>query len=71
MTLSEILSGVRLKQPTEPFPALDRAVTSLAGGCHGHEHDMTVALMGTLRLIMRDVLFQDVSEGVFSKQNYP
>jgi hypothetical protein len=42
------LPVVIVQKPTEPFPAPYRVITSLAGGCAGHEHDIAFPLVWTL-----------------------
>jgi hypothetical protein len=65
-TLSQ---GLIVQKPTEPFPALYRTGTSLAGGCHRHEYDIAFPLVWTLVMIMRLVLLYGVSQRAFAKED--
>src|SRR5215510_3472158 len=63
------LAVVVLEQPTEPFPALNRAVTLAALAGRTKEQDIAFSLMISLVMIMGSILREGVPQGFFPKEN--
>jgi hypothetical protein len=60
---------VVLEQSTEPFSALDRAVTLMALAGRRKEQDIGFSLMISLMMIMGSILREGVPQGFFPKEN--
>src|SRR5215813_3989898 len=67
-TSSGRVAAVILEESTKSFIALHRPLTLRAPG-HKHENAIPLALMGALRMIMRQVFRERVSQGAFTKQD--
>jgi hypothetical protein len=50
-----------LQEPTQPFLAEDRALTSLGVFCNRHQHDITLALVWALVVIMAPILGEGIA----------
>jgi hypothetical protein len=62
---------VVLEEPSEPFPALDRAVTFSALAWHRKEYDIALALVWALCMIVGHVLVERMQEEWFPNQDQP
>jgi hypothetical protein len=65
------LPVIVLEQSAQPFATLDRAFARVAWPRKREEKDIALALMVSLRVIMRLILFQDVPKRGFPEQDKP
>jgi hypothetical protein len=60
-----------LEQSVQPFVTLDRAFARVALPGKREEKDLPLALMVSLGVVMRPILFQDVPQRGFHEQDKP
>jgi hypothetical protein len=63
------IPGIVLQQAAQSFATLDRALARWVLVWGGQQHDVPLALMRALLMIMGHVLLKDMGEGAFAKED--